>query len=124
MKIKIFAIVTFITVIGAVAINTLALNKQITSFAKAVSELNIRGVSSEEARERANALFDSFKERETYISLTVSHDDLTNIEDGFAELIGYLSVDDKDGAEVTKCKLENALLHLRRLSGFNIDAII
>ena len=124
MKIKIFAIVAVLTVVGAVAINTAVLNKQITALARAVNELNIRGVTVEEARERANAIFDKFKEREAYISLTVSHDDLTNIEDGFAELIGYLSVDDKDGAEVTKYKLENALLHLQRLSGFNIDAII
>ncbi|MBO5101676.1 MAG: DUF4363 family protein [Clostridia bacterium] len=124
MKIKIFAAVAIITVIGAVVINTVVLNKEISSLARAVSELNIRGITPEESKARADALFTEFKKKEPYISITVSHDDLTNIEDGFAELIGYLSVEDKDGAEVTKYKLENALLHLRRLSGFNIDSII
>lgn len=124
MKIKIFAAVAIITVIGAVVINTVVLNKEISSLARAVSELNIRGITPEESKARADALFTEFKKKEPYISITVSHDDLTNIEDGFAELIGYLSVEDKDGAEVTKYKLENVLLHLRRLSGFNIDSII
>jgi hypothetical protein len=124
MKIKIFAAVALITVIGAVVINTVVLNREISSLARSLSELNIRGLTPAESRERADALFSEFKSKEPYISITVSHDDLTNIEDGFAELIGYLSVEDKDGAEVTKYKLENALLHLRRLAGFNIDSII
>ena len=79
MKIKIFAAVAIITVIGAVVINTVVLNKEISSLARAVSELNIRGITPEESKARADALFTEFKKKEPYISITVSHDDLTNI---------------------------------------------
>ena len=40
------------------------------------------------------------------------------------EMIGYLSVNDTDNARVTKNRLISYLEHLRRLSGFNIDAVI
>ena len=63
-------------------------------------------------------------EKELFISLTVNHEDLTNIEEGFAEMIGCLSVGDTAGAQITKSRLIDSLEHLGRLSGFNFDAII
>ena len=39
-------------------------------------------------------------------------------------MIGYLSVKDTEGAEMTKSRLIDALLHLRRLSGVNISSIL
>ena len=49
---------------------------------------------------------------------------MTSIEDCFVEMIGYISVNDIDNATVVKYRLKRSLEHLRRLSGFNIDAII
>ena len=62
--------------------------------------------------------------RQTYLSLTVSHDDLSDIEDIIAELRGAAEVGDKDGVRIAKSRLGSALSHLRRLSGVNLDSIL
>ena len=124
MKIKLFVIITLVTIIGAVALNTFFLNKEIEELSKLISAFNIKGMAISDCEKEAKSIYEKFKKSETYISMTVSHDDLTNIEDSFAELIGYISVGDKDGAEVTKNRLINSLEHLKRLSGINVDSVI
>ena len=102
-------------------LNGLALKSKINSTIEEVTSFNIAENATKDEAER---IFDKFLKREHYISLSVSHEDLTSIEDCFCEMIGYLKVGDKDNAEVTKGRLINSLEHLRRLSGFNIDSII
>ena len=102
-------------------LNGLALKSKINSTIEEVTSFNI---AENATKEEAEWIFDKFLKREHYISLSVSHEDLTMIEDCFCEMIGYLKVGDKDNAEVTKGRLINSLEHLRRLSGFNIDTII
>ena len=102
-------------------LNGLALKSKIEATIEEVASINIQESGTKVEAER---IFDKFLEREHYISLTVSHEDLTIIEDCFCEMIGYLKVGDVDNAEVTKGRLLGSLEHLRRLSGFNIDSII
>ena len=107
----------------AVTVNAIVLDKiigEITCEIEAI-EFSDEGADGAEVFKRS---FEHYKSAERYISLTVSHEDLTSIEDCFCEMIGYLKVGDKDNAEVTKGRLINSLEHLRRLSGFNIDSII
>ena len=68
-------------------------------------------------------IFANFKRIEKYISLSVDHEDMMDIDLAFAELIGMVKVGDSEGAEVTKSRLRYSLEHLRRLSGMNIDSI-
>lgn len=68
--------------------------------------------------------FEKFEKAEKYISLTVSHDDLTNIEESYAELIGAAKAKDEDEILKAKSRLTDALAHLGRLSGINIDSIL
>ena len=104
-----------------VVLNGLALKSKINSTIEEVTSFNI---AENTPKEEAERIFDKFIKREHYISLSVSHEDLTMIEDCFCEMIGYLKVGDRDNAEVTKGRLINSLEHLRRLSGFNYDSII
>lgn len=69
-------------------------------------------------------IFDKFKSMETYISLSVDHEDMMNIELAFAELIGAVEADDEKTATVVKSRLKHSLEHLRQLSGINIDSIL
>lgn len=124
MKEKIFAVLAVVSIIAAVSANTVFLGKNIDKIRKEVESISIKDGECELARRQAVRAFELFRDAELLIGLTVNHDDLSNIEECFAELIGYLSVGDADGAEVTKSRLTDALGHLRRLSGFNIDAII
>ncbi len=121
MKIKIFAVCILTFTVSTVVINTLIIKKQVK---EAISQLNSLSVNEEGALERGKEIEKEFRKRIAYISLTVSHDDLTEIEQSFAELIAYLEIGDTDGAYVTKNRLLDSLEHLGRLSGFNIDSII
>ena len=121
MKEKIFAVVLFVLIIIFVTFNTLVLNKQITEVIDSVDKLDPR---AENSAEEANILYRDFMKKVAYFSITVSHNDITSIEECFVEMIGYVSVNDIDNATVVKYRLKHSLEHLRRLSGFNIDAII
>ena len=121
MKIKIFAVCILVFTISAVIVNTVVIKRQIEDTKGQIHSLS---VEEDGALERARGIEKEFRRRLTYISLTVNHDDLTVIEQSFAELIAYLEVGDTDGAHVTKNRLLDSLEHLGRLSGFNIDSII
>ena len=122
MKVKIFAVVTIISTILAVTLNTVFLHKDMDKIYNLVDGIDFSDNSR--ATEEARGAYGYFKKKEMFLGLTVNHDDLSNIEDCFSEMIGYLSVGDINGAIVTKSRLIDALGHLRRLSGLNIDAII
>ena len=121
---KIIAICLFLCVITFVVLNTIVLEKKIVETSDDVSSIVIEENGINVTKDKAERLFEEFKKKESYISLTVSHDDLTNIENSFVDLIGYLSVEDVENAKVAKSRLIHSLEHLRRLSGINIDAII
>ena len=121
MKDKILALIILVTVIAFVCINTVILDKQIECVIEKVDALNFKDKAT---MSDASELYVDFMKKQKYLSLTVNHDDMTCIEDCLIEMIGYVSVDDLQNAEVTKYRLKNSLEHLRRLSGFNIDAII
>ncbi len=123
MKTKILAVVMLLLTVGGVIANTVAVGRIISSYETAVCELEVDG-SDESSAAAARELFKKFQSSERFVSLTVNHDDLTSIEELFSELIGQLEVGDGDAAHVTKNRLIDALRHLGRLSGFNIDAIV
>ena len=120
MKVKIVAFIIFIAIILSVTTNTVILAKQIDDLSARVNEINI----GEGAHQKVNALLDNFREKETFMNLTVSHDDLTTIGECMVEMQVYLSQKDYKNAEVAKNRLVYFLKHLKRFSGFNIDSII
>lgn len=121
MKQKIVAVILMILVIAFVTVNTIVLHTQIN---KTIDDISGLLLDLEGAEEKAKEIYSDYMKKEKYMSITVSHDDLTSIEDCFVEMIGFLSVGDVQNATVTKSRLISCLEHLRRLSGFNIDAII
>lgn len=121
MKSKTFAIVTVIAIILLVVFSTLYIEWEIDKMILAVDRLD---TNSESAAEEASRIRDEYKGSVCCISLFVTHDDLTNIEDLLAELDGCLRVGDASEAEVVKNRLISSLEHLRRLSGMNLEAII
>ena len=121
MKQKILAIVIFIFILGFTIINTIILQNMTD---KLIENAKTLSLTDENANRMAKELHEEFKANESYIALTVSHEDLTNIEECFAELNGYLAVSDTEGAMIVKYRLISFLGHLRRLVSFNIDTII
>jgi hypothetical protein len=121
MKSKAFAIVTVVSIILLVIFSTLYIEWEIDKITLSVDRLD---TSSENAAEEARRIRGEYKSSVCFISLFVTHDDLTNIEDLLAELDGCLRVGDAEEAEVVKNRLISSLEHLRRLSGMNLEAII
>ena len=113
-----FAYITLAAVIIFVSLNTFILSKKIDELTLQVDRIN-----GTESATDIEAIYDHFGEWETYFSLTVSHNDLTNTEEIFSEMIGCAKISDSGGIIVTKSRLCDALKHLRRLVGFNIDTI-
>ena len=81
-------------------------------------------IQSADAKEEGEEIYATFDKHQRLISITVSHDDLSLIDDTLCELIGALEVGDTEGAAITKSRLCGSLRHLKRLSGLNIDSII
>ena len=124
MKEKIIGVILLFIVVGFVVTNSILLDRTIAKTTDMVCAFCIDENDITRSKSEAESLFFDFEKRERYISLTVSHDDLTNIENSFVDLIGYLSIGDIYNAEVAKSRLIHSLEHLRRLSGFNFDSII
>ncbi len=123
MKVKILASVALILILCVSIFNTHFILRTIDNLSESTAALSI-DAPLDEAKKEADALFENYKKKELFLSLTVSHDDLTDIESFFSEMIGYLEVADADGARMTKSRLLDALSHLRRLSGVNISSIL
>ncbi len=124
MKEKILAGVVLGVTLAFVIANTFILAGQTSEMISAVSAIDLEESDALLCKSEFERVYESFKRKEKYISITVNHEDLTNIEQSFAEIIGNLSVEDTDGATVIKYRLLDSLEHLRRLSGANLDSII
>ena len=79
---------------------------------------------SAESHQEYERLYKDFKKKEQYISLTVNHEDLTDVESSFSEIVGAAKANDEEAFLTIKSRLIDALDHLRRLSGINIDSIL
>ena len=124
MKTKILAVVIFIVTVTLTSVNTFCLDRSIGEIISRVESLEISENNTEEAFAIASSINELYESQQTYISLSVSHSDLTDIEAALVELLGRLKVGNAEEAEVTKSRLVDALKHLRRLSGVNIDSVI
>ena len=121
MKEKIIALCVLALIVLAIAANAVILDKSIKETIDEVASLSL---SAESSYSDAEQIYKKFKEKEKYISITVNHEDLTNIDQCFADMIGNLSAKDSEDAEVAKYRLVDSLEHLRRSCGLNIDSII
>ena len=122
MKTVKFAAVILIITLLAVIVNSVIIAKMIDETIEdieTISNLNIDEKHAEYSR-----LYSSFKEKQKIISLTVNHTDMTVINESFAELIGATEAHDTEATVTIESRLVDALKHLKRLSGFNIDSIL
>ena len=121
MKSVYFAYTVFLLLVTAVILNSLFLSKTIDSLREDVEA----GAEDDMAiaEKEYTEIYEKYKKYELYISLSVSHDDLANLEDAFAEILGAARAEDTAGVITTKNRLTEYLRHVRRLSGINLDSI-
>ena len=121
MKAVVIAIILLTLSLGAVIANSIILNSIIDEISEEVE--NAPDDGSEESLANYERIYDLYKKRVTYISLTTNHEDLTNIEESFSEIIGAAKANDTSSMIIKKSRLTDALRHLKRLSGINIESI-
>ena len=122
MKAIKIATVVFLLLTVTVTANSLYIRHLTRTFSRELNRISI--YESENAYQELNKVAEQFKHAEKYISITVSHDDLTNIEEGFSDLIGAAEAGMMGDVERIKNRLVDSIGHLGRLSGFNLDSII
>ena len=122
MKTVRVAYLLFIIIFALVFTNSIILQNIIEGYEEQVNSID---TSDNESAEREFCeLYENFKKDERYINLTVTHEDLTNIEEMFSAAIGAARGEDSAELEITKSRLSDALGHLGRLVGINLDSIL
>ena len=122
MKLVKIAYAIFFATLILVIINSVVLRSIIGDTITAVEGAEEK--DTEIAKSEYGKIYKNFKQKETYIAITVNHEDMTNIEDAFSEVVGAADAGDLEGMITAKNRLIDALRHLKRLSGINIDSIM
>ncbi len=120
MKIKSAAYITLLLLLIAVSMNSVVLNKAITGLYNSVEQAPTVG----DVYETYNAIYKEYIKKRCFMSLTVNHQDTSEIEICFAEILGAAKANDTDSLIISKSRLMRSLSHLRRLSGINFDSIL
>lgn len=119
MKAAIISIAVLTVILTAVILNSIFVSKTMNEIAQKLKNTP----SDTESYADYSEIYDEYMKKQRFISLTVSHDDLTNIESEFNEILGSIEADDKENLIIAKSRLIGSLSHLKRLSGINADSI-
>ena len=120
MKTVILSYVILALILILVIINSIIVSNSIDIIIK---KLKVIPDSIENANEY-ETVFEDYMKAQRFFTITVSHDDLTNIESEFYEIIGAVNAEDEESLKIAKSRLIGALTHLKRLSGINADSIL
>ena len=120
MKTVIIATVTLILVLTIVIANSFLVAHGIETIIEKLTAIQ----DDTNKLEAYQTVYDDYMKCQRYIGFTVSHDDLTNIEGEFHEILGAIKANDEESLIIAKSRLIGALKHLKRLSGINADSII
>ena len=119
MKSLIFAYVMLIILLAAVILNSIMVSNSIKNI---LDKLN--SISNESAcTEDYETLFKDYMKKQKFISLSVNHSYLTDVEGDFAEIITAARENETSELMITKSRLMSSLSHIRRLASINIDSI-
>ena len=121
MKSVIFAYIIFPLLLTLSLINSFALGNIIENIDAALSETDDSNPAL--AEEEYVRIYEEYKDVELYVSLSINHDDLSNLENAFAEIIGAARAGDKESIIIIKSRMNDYLRHIKRLIGINIDSI-
>ncbi len=119
MKSAIVSFFVLSSVLAAVFLNSLFVSRAIEDTATRLND----APETTDNYELYYEIYEEYMKKQRFIGLTVSHDDLTNIESEFNEILGSIKAGDEENLIIAKSRLIGALTHLRRLSGVNADSI-
>lgn len=121
MKSSLIAVAVLLLLIVLIFTNSVYIDKKIDEICTGLEALDIGDSECEASFSQLRAEFDGARK---IITLSVSHDDISSIEDCFAELGGAIEVSSHTDFVIAKSRLLDAFAHLRRLSSINFDSIM
>ena len=121
MKAKLLAALLLLFVTVFVLINAAVLTGKLSAYATEVAAVP---AGEADTLARAEDIYRRFRTEEGYISLTVSHDDLSEVRSAFAEWVGAATAGDEVQFTIAKSRLRDALEQLGRLSGIHAESIL
>ena len=119
MRAAIVSLIVLAFVLTAVILNSYLVSRSIHTLMEKLKE----APSDVKSYEVYAQIHDEFTKKQRFIGLTVSHDDLTDIESGLNEILGAIEAEDEETLIIAKSRLIGSLSHLKRLSGINADSI-
>ena len=119
MKAAIIALIVLTVILTTVILNSYFVSKSIHDLLERLKDTP-SDIGSYQIYED---IHDEFTKKLRFIGLTVSHEDLTNIESELNEILGAIEAKDEQTLIIAKSRLIGSLSHLRRLSGINADSI-
>ncbi len=121
MKSVRFAYAVFAILVISVFINCFLISRTLDG----ICELILSAEEKDMALAKADygEIFEKYNRRRLFIGLSVDHNDLSDIENAFSEIIGAADAGDSNAVMAAKSRLINRLRHIRRLSGINIESI-
>lgn len=121
MKAVWVAIILLILTTSLVTINSIIVGNMFSDI-----EEMVMGVSLDDlgiARIEYSEIAKEYERYSKFISFSVKHSEIRNIEDCFCELIGACEAGEVSDAIEIKSRLVGALSHTRRLVGINFDSV-
>ncbi|MCQ2413992.1 MAG: DUF421 domain-containing protein [Clostridia bacterium] len=117
-KAVLIAGIALFLITGAVIGNDIFIRNAVRETERKVEAVSA-GITAEEARQ----LYGEFLDLERTIALSVNHEDLTHVEESFADFVGCAEAQDTAALLQAKSRLSDALMHLGRLSGLKFDTL-
>ena len=119
MKSLIWAFIVVCLLIVSVFLNSIIVSYNIKEVISRLEKLPDELSSEGEYLDIKN----DFIKMRKYFSFTVNHEDIADVEHEFSDLTGSLAAKDKESFIISKSRLIDALTHLKRLSGINLESI-
>ena len=119
MKAAVFSFLILGVVLISVVLNSIFVSKSICEIKTMLED----APSDTDSYKEYSHIYEVYMKKQKYIGFTVSHEDLTNIEREFNEILGAIEANDAESLIIAKSRLIGSLSHLRRLSGINADSI-
>ncbi len=118
MKVFYVSLAVSLLIITAVVLNCVLLGVFFTELIEGCEALG--DIQNPEPYHR---LYEKFEARRRFMSLSITHDVILQIEGDFSQMLGAISAGDEESCEITKSHLLTVLVHARRLSGINFDSV-